>query len=104
MASVYARTGFRGGLNWYRNIDRNWELSGPWANTAIRVPAYYLAGSQDSVITAKTGKAAFEQIATNVPTLTENIVIQGAGHFVQEERSQEVNESLKRFLHDIAPV
>ena len=29
-AAEYARTGFRGGLNWYRNIDRNWELTAPW--------------------------------------------------------------------------
>ena len=37
-ASEYRRTGFRGGLNWYRNIDRNWALTAPWHGAIIRSP------------------------------------------------------------------
>ena len=43
-AGEFARTGFRGGLNWYRNIDRNWELLAPFAGAAVTVPALYMAG------------------------------------------------------------
>ena len=37
-AAEFARTGFRGGLNWYRNIDRNWELLAPFAGAKVTVP------------------------------------------------------------------
>ena len=40
----YQRTGFRGGLNWYRNIDRNWELTAPWQDAKIAQPALFIAG------------------------------------------------------------
>jgi hypothetical protein len=43
-ATEFARTGFRGGLNWYRNIDRNWELLAPFAGAKVSVPALYIAG------------------------------------------------------------
>ena len=46
-AAEFARTGFRGGLNWYRNIDRNWELLAPFAGAAVTVPALYIAGDRD---------------------------------------------------------
>ena len=45
----FARSGFRGGLNWYRNIDRNWELLAPFAGATVTVPALYMAGDRDLV-------------------------------------------------------
>ena len=49
-AGEFARTGFRGGLNWYRNIDRNWELLAPYAGAKVTVPALYIAGDRDLVV------------------------------------------------------
>ncbi len=49
-AGEFARTGFRGGLNWYRNIDRNWELFAPFAGARVTVPALYIAGDRDLVV------------------------------------------------------
>src|SRR3989442_4894138 len=46
----FTRTGFRGGLNWYRNIDRNWELLAPFARVPVGVPALYIAGDRDPVV------------------------------------------------------
>ncbi|MEA3162111.1 MAG: hypothetical protein QOD95_3659, partial [Gammaproteobacteria bacterium] len=43
----FRHSGFRGGLNWYRNIDRNWELMAPYAGAAVTVPALYMAGDLD---------------------------------------------------------
>jgi hypothetical protein len=48
--SEFTRTGFRGGLNWYRNIDRNWELLAPFDGVLVRVPALYIAGDRDPVV------------------------------------------------------
>ena len=47
----FERTGFRGGLNWYRNFDRNWELLAPFADAKVRVPALFIGGLRDLVVT-----------------------------------------------------
>ncbi len=52
---AYRKSGFRGGLNWYRNIDRNWELTAPWQGAQIHQPSLFIAGSKDSVITGLIG-------------------------------------------------
>ena len=49
-AGEFKRAGFRGGLNWYRNIDRNWELLAPWIGAKVTVPALYMAGDRDLVL------------------------------------------------------
>jgi hypothetical protein len=48
--SEFARTGFREGLNWYRNIDRNWELLAPVSGMQVTVPALYIPGDRDLVL------------------------------------------------------
>jgi pimeloyl-ACP methyl ester carboxylesterase len=55
-SEAYQRSGFRGGLNWYRNIDRNWELTAPWQDAQIHQPSLFIAGSRDSVITGLIGQ------------------------------------------------
>ena len=52
-AGEFARTGFRGGLNWYRNIDRSWELLAPFAGAQVTAPALYVAGDRDPVVSFK---------------------------------------------------
>jgi len=49
-AAEFERTGFSGGLNWYRNIDRNWDLMAPWSGAKVGVPALYMAGDRDLVV------------------------------------------------------
>ena len=93
----YQRTGFRGGLNLYRNIDRNWELTGAWHNAQIRQPALFIAGTRDPVIAGARGAAAVEQMSQAVPNLRK-VMIEGAGHWVQQERSAEVNAAVLEFL------
>jgi pimeloyl-ACP methyl ester carboxylesterase len=102
MAGEFARSGFRGGLNWYRNIDRNWELTAPWAGAMIRQPALFIAGSLDPVITFGSGATAVQALPATVPGLRRSLLIDGAGHFIQQERPQLVNEALIEFLKDPA--
>jgi pimeloyl-ACP methyl ester carboxylesterase len=52
---AYRKSGFRRGLNWYRNIDRNWDLTAPWQGAPIDQPSLFIAGSKDSVITGLIG-------------------------------------------------
>jgi pimeloyl-ACP methyl ester carboxylesterase len=98
MAAEFSRSGFRGGLNWYRNLDRNWELTAPWAGALIHQPALFIAGSEDPVIAFGSGAAALQALPAAVPGLRRKLLIDGAGHFIQQERPQLVNEAIIEFL------
>ena len=96
-ASVYVdafeRTGFTGGLNWYRNIDRNWEITAPFDARTIDVPALFVAGSRDSTLTWMSPDVMQGRV-----TDLETEIIEGAGHWIQQERPDEVNQALLRLL------
>src|ERR1700722_7906292 len=98
MTAEFSRSGFRGGLNWYRNIDRNWELTAPWAGAKIHQPALFIAGSVDPIIAGGFGAAALQALAATVPGLRRKVLIDGAGHFIQQERPQLVNQAILEFL------
>ena len=101
LACEYRRTGFRGGLNWYRNIDRNWELSAPFAGVKIHQPALFIAGTRDAVIHGPMGEAALAQLPEVVPGLRRKVLLEGAGHWINEERADDVNAELIRFLREL---
>jgi pimeloyl-ACP methyl ester carboxylesterase len=96
----YERTGFRGGLNLYRNIDRNWELTAAWDGAQITQPALFIAGTRDPVIAGKRGEAAIEHMSRAVPNV-KKLMIDGAGHWIQQERAAEVNTALLGFLRSL---
>jgi pimeloyl-ACP methyl ester carboxylesterase len=96
----FRKSGFRGGLNWYRNIDRNWELTAPWQDAKIQQPALFIAGSQDAVITGLIGSKLVDKLELVLPNLTRKLIIEGAGHWVQQERPDEVNAALVKFLKE----
>jgi pimeloyl-ACP methyl ester carboxylesterase len=95
---IYTSSGFRGGLNWYRNIDRNWELTAAWQDAQIRQPSLFLAGSRDGVITGLIGAKRVADMERVLPNLKAKIILDGAGHWVQQERPDEVNAALIDFL------
>lgn len=97
MASEYRRTGFRGGLNLYRNIDRNWELTAAWHDAKIHQPALFIAGTRDPVVAGRRGEVAIEQMSRAVPGV-KKVMIDGAGHWIQQERPEWVNAALLEFL------
>ena len=96
--ATYRRTGFRGGLNWYRNIDRNWDLSAPWHGAKIHQPALFIAGDRDAVIAGAMGARALAAMPEHVPGLTRTLILPGAGHWVQQERAADVSAALVDFL------
>lgn len=97
LVSEFQRTGFRGGFNWYRNIDRNWELTAAWQDVKVRQPALFIAGSHDPFIAGKRGAAAVEHMKEVVPDV-QTMLIDGAGHWVQQEQPERVNRALLDFL------
>jgi pimeloyl-ACP methyl ester carboxylesterase len=91
----YERTGFRGGLNWYRNIDRNWELTRDYDERKLQMPALFMAGTRDSTMKWMSP----DLMADRVTDLRVELV-EGAGHWLQQERPDEVNRALLALLRD----
>ncbi|HEX4735059.1 MAG TPA: alpha/beta hydrolase [Thermoleophilaceae bacterium] len=91
----YIRTGFRGGLNWYRNIDRNWELTRDYDDQKLEMPALFMVGSRDSTVKWMSPDAMKER----VPDLRVEFV-DGAGHWIQQERPDDVNRALLALFGD----
>jgi pimeloyl-ACP methyl ester carboxylesterase len=99
-SEAYRKSGFGGGLNWYRNMDRNWELTAPWQGAQIHQPSLFIAGSNDSVITGLIGAKRVTEMERVLPNLKQKLIINGAGHWVQQERAAEVNAALIAFLKE----
>ena len=94
---AFERTGFTGGLNWYRNFDRTWERTEPVAARKVDQPALFITGSRDPVQRFAPA-AAMEGWVTD---LRGTIVVEGAGHWVNQERPDEVNAALIEFLRGV---
>jgi epoxide hydrolase A/B len=97
----FSRTGFRGGLNWYRNIDRNWEILAPFAGGKISVPALYVVGERDLVLSFAGAKELVANLQAFVPRLRETIMLPGCGHWTQQERPEAVNAAIIGFLQGL---
>lgn len=93
----FTRTGFTGGLNWYRNMDRNWEIQANPVATTITVPAMFIAGTADLVLGFMRSDRAKEVITGPY----REVLIEGAGHWLQQEEPNRVNELLLEFLADL---
>jgi len=100
-AAEFARTGFRGALNWYRNIARSRELLAPWRGRPITQPSMFIAGSRDDVLKFPGTRARLENLAGCLPGLRGCHLIEGAGHWIQRERAVEVSDLLVRFLRSL---
>jgi pimeloyl-ACP methyl ester carboxylesterase len=100
-ASEFTRTGFRGGLNWYRNIDRNWELLAPYSGAKVTVPALYVAGDRDLVVKFPGAEQILANLANTVPQLRKQIMLSGCGHWTQQERATDVNAAIVEFLKSL---
>jgi pimeloyl-ACP methyl ester carboxylesterase len=97
----FSQTGFRGGLNWYRNIDRNWELLAPFAGAKVTVPALYVVGDRDLVLSFPGAKELVANLTTFVPHLRQTIILPGCGHWTQQERPEAVNTAMIDFLRGL---
>jgi pimeloyl-ACP methyl ester carboxylesterase len=94
--SELSANGFRGGLNWYRNINALPAVLEPFAGATIKQPALYLGGEHDLI--AGNTPEAIAALPDAVPGLRSVQILPGAGHWLQQERPQEVNAALLDFL------
>lgn len=92
----FERSGFRGPLNWYRNLDRNWALTPFLDGAKILQPTIFVAGALDGVL--QMASAEYNALETNCPKLVGKHVIEGVGHWTQQEGPEQVNALLIDFL------
>jgi pimeloyl-ACP methyl ester carboxylesterase len=95
----FRRTGFTGGINWYRNFTRNWERTEHLAGARIRVPSFFIGGSADPVLVMSPPDRQDQWLDDHRGT----VLIDGAGHWVQQERPDATNAALLDFLAQIHP-
>jgi pimeloyl-ACP methyl ester carboxylesterase len=95
----FERTGFRGALNRYRNLDRDWRDLQAWRGQPIVVPSLFIGGEKDGPTI--WGAGAIAKFDTTLPDLRGSHVLPGCGHWVQQERSDEVNDLLLEWLKSL---
>ncbi|KAJ1380884.1 Epoxide hydrolase-like [Sesbania bispinosa] len=96
----FEKTGFIGGLNYYRNLNLNWELTAPWVGVQIKVPVKFITGELDLVYTFHGIKKYIHSGSSkeNVPNLEEVIVQKGVAHFNNQEAAEEISNHIYDFI------
>jgi pimeloyl-ACP methyl ester carboxylesterase len=100
-ASQFTASGFTGPLNWYRNLDRNWELTAPWQHAPVTVPALYLAGDRDLMVRAPGALQMLPRLRDFAPRLRDPVLLPGCGHWTQQERPVEVSRAMIGFINEL---
>jgi len=95
----YSRTGFTGGLNWFRNFDRNWALTPQLAGARLTVPTLYISGSVDPLLIACPPALMEGWLDDHRGT----VIIDGGAHWVHQQLPGAVNDALLWFLSDVTP-
>lgn len=100
VGNKFEKSGWSGGVNYYRCLDLNWELVAPWTGAQIKVPTKFIVGDQDLTyhypgIQDYIHNGGFKQ---DVPLLEEVIVMKGAAHFIQQEEAHEITEHILDFI------
>jgi pimeloyl-ACP methyl ester carboxylesterase len=97
----YRAAGFTGPLNWYRNLDRNWELTAAWHHAPVTVPALFITGDRDLAVRAPGGREMLTRLRDCAPELREPVLLEGSGHRTQQERPDDVSKAMIGFLREL---
>ena len=92
VVDAYSRTGFTGGINWYRNLTRNWQL-GATMEQLVKVPGLMIMAEDDVVLPP----SLTEGMERFVPDL-ERVLIHNCGHWTQQEKPEETNRAMIEWL------
>jgi len=94
---AFTRTGYTGPINWYRNLDRNWELTADRAGVHVTAPSLFIGGAQDPVLMMTPPGVAHGSLDDH----RGDVIVPDAGHWVQQEQPAAVNETLLGFLDSL---
>ncbi|XVE63083.1 hypothetical protein DITRI_Ditri06bG0171400 [Diplodiscus trichospermus] len=102
-ANKFNKNGFTSPLNYYRAFDLNWELTAPWTDVKVKVPVKFIVGDLDSVYATPETKEYVQNggFKTDVPLLDDEVVVmEGVGHFINQERPEEINSHIYDFIRN----
>jgi len=100
-AEQFRMSGFRGPLNRYRNHERDHAMLPELSERKIEQPALFIAGTLDPVLSFMPGIKLHDRMDRFYTDLRGKVLIDGAGHWIQQERPAEVNAALLAFLRDV---
>lgn len=95
-AEEFERTGLTGALSRYRAMDRDWEDLAEYDGAPVTQPSLFVGGAQDASTTWLAD--AIEAYPTTLPGLVASHLLEGCGHWIQQERPEEVNRLLIEWL------
>jgi pimeloyl-ACP methyl ester carboxylesterase len=101
-AGEFERTGMTGALNRYRNMDRDWQDLADFAGAPVTQPSLFIGGALDASTTWLAD--AIAAYPATLPGLTASHILDGCGHFLQQERPAETNRLLTGWLAGLPPV
>ncbi|RZC94054.1 hypothetical protein C5167_016749 [Papaver somniferum] len=98
--SKFGEKGFTGGINYYRALDLNWELTAAWSGAKVQVPVKFIVGENDLSYNNAPTKAYVNGggFKKDVPLLEEVVVMEGVGHFINLEKPDEINKHICDFF------
>ena len=99
---AYQKSGFRGSLNRYRAQQRDWELLPQLSELTVNQPSCFIAGSLDIVRSLIPGVDLYEHPGMSCTDFRGATIIEGAGHWIQQERPDQVNRVLLDFLSQLS--
>ena len=99
--AAYEKSGFTGGLNWYRSMDIKWEQRKALEQAVSDLPTYFIGSENDVDLEHFHGDSPLAKLKAQFPQLKQVKMIPEAGHLMQLERSDDVNRILLAYLHDI---
>lgn len=94
----FSRTGFTGALNWYRNYERNWDITAHPVAKTISAPSLFIGGTDDPVLAFTKTDRAREVVVGPY----RQVMLDGAGHWIQQERPEQINAELLEFLSHVS--
>ncbi|XP_052208389.1 uncharacterized protein LOC127812103 [Diospyros lotus] len=100
-ASKFEQAGFTGGINYYRVFDLNWELTALWAGAQVKVPVKFIVGDLDMSYNLPGAKDYIHNggFQKDVPQLDEVVVLEGAAHYINQEKPDDINKHILEYVH-----
>jgi pimeloyl-ACP methyl ester carboxylesterase len=99
--AAFEESGFRGGVNYYRNFQRNWDITEHLAGVKVEMPSLFIAGAKDMVIRGATAPMLTGLMSQSMSDLRDVVIVPEMGHWIQQEDPKATNDALIGFLQSL---
>lgn len=92
----FTESGFFGPVSWYRNLDANYQVVKDLAPSRLTMPVWFIGGTRDMVISRD--RSGIDRMRAQLPGFRDSVLLEGAGHWTQQEQPAEFNAAMLGFL------